>query len=331
MRESFIFYKSFYNAISKVKDKSVKADIYDAVCELGLNEHVQELDDEVGQIIMELIKPQILANKGRYDKGLQGGRPKEYSESDIEELILQGHTNNEIADVVGCSVSTVKNVRTKTGQKLDKKSKTSGQKLPISQKPNVNDNDNVNVNVNENINNIKNIWDLNLKCDCITKNTNLRCERKATYQINGINYCNQHSKPFVTNMINDINENIKDNITTSKETSTVDNDIAKASKHKYGEYKHVMLKDKELQTLNELYGEEKTKQLITYLDEYIEMKGYKAQNHYLCIRKWVIDAVNKRSNVPVQTTTPQWYDQKTEKSEDKEKLGELEDILKEFE
>ena len=61
MRESFIFYKSFYNAISKVKDKSVKADIYDAVCELGLNEHVQELDDEVGQIIMELIKPQILA------------------------------------------------------------------------------------------------------------------------------------------------------------------------------------------------------------------------------------------------------------------------------
>ena len=292
MRESFIFYKSFYNAISKVKDKSVKADIYDAVCELGLNEHVQELDDEVGQIIMELIKPQILANKGRYDKGLQGGRPKEYSESDIEELILQGHTNNEIADVVGCSVSTVKNVRTKTGQKLDKKSKTSGQKLPISQKPNVNDNDNVNVNVNENINiNNKNI-------------NNIQKEN--------------------------INTKEKDNITPSKEKTDV-NDIAKASKHKYGEYKHVMLKDKELQTLNELYGEEKTKQLITYLDEYIEMKGYKAQNHYLCIRKWVIDAVNKRSIVPVQTTTPQWYDQKTEKSEDKEKLGELEEILKEFE
>ena len=33
---------------------------------------------------------------------------------------------------------------------------------------------------------------------------------------------------------------------------------------------------------------------IQYLDEYIEMKGYKAKNHYLCIRKWVVDAVSKQ-------------------------------------
>lgn len=286
MRESFIFYKSFYNAISKIKNKAVKADIYDAICELGLNEHVQELNDEVGQIIMELIKPQILANKDRYEKGFQGGRPKEYNESDIEDLILQGHTNNEIADIIGCSVSTVKNIRTKTGQKLDNKLITSGQKLLKSQKPNVNDNDNDNVNVN------------------VNDNENI-------------------------NINNNINNIQKDNITPSKEKTDV-NDIAKASKHRYGEYKHVMLKDKELQTLKELYGEDTTKQLITYLDEYIEMKGYKAQNHYLCIRKWVINAV-KKENTKVNQKIPEWYDQKSEKSEDKEKLGELEEILKEFE
>ena len=36
-------------------------------------------------------------------------------------------------------------------------------------------------------------------------------------------------------------------------------------------------------------------ELITYLDEYIEMKGYKAKSHYLCIKKWVVDAVKKQS------------------------------------
>lgn len=85
------------------------------------------------------------------------------------------------------------------------------------------------------------------------------------------------------------------NITTSEDkSSTVD--TAKASKHKYGEYKHVLLKDEELQKLQKDF--ENWKELITYLDEYIEMKGYKAKSHYLAIRKWVVDAVkkNKRTN-----------------------------------
>lgn len=69
---------------------------------------------------------------------------------------------------------------------------------------------------------------------------------------------------------------------------------AKASKHKYGEYKNVLLKDKELQRLQKEY--ENWKELISYLDEYIEMKGYKAKSHYLCIKKWVVDAVKRESN-----------------------------------
>lgn len=69
---------------------------------------------------------------------------------------------------------------------------------------------------------------------------------------------------------------------------------AKASKHKYGEYKNVLLKDEELQKLKEQYSN--WEELITYLDEYIEMKGYKAKSHYLCIKKWVADAVKRKSN-----------------------------------
>ena len=36
-------------------------------------------------------------------------------------------------------------------------------------------------------------------------------------------------------------------------------------------------------------------ELIKFLDEYIEMKGYKAKSHYLCIKKWVVDAVKERN------------------------------------
>lgn len=87
-----------------------------------------------------------------------------------------------------------------------------------------------------------------------------------------------------------------DNIPASEETSSAD--TAKANrKHKYGEYQNVLLKDEELQTLKEKY--ENWEELIKYLDEYIEMKGYKAKSHYLCITRWVIDAVKK--NKPKET------------------------------
>ena len=66
---------------------------------------------------------------------------------------------------------------------------------------------------------------------------------------------------------------------------------AKASKHKYGKYKNVLLKDEELQKLQTEY--DNWEELIDFLDEYIEMKGYKAKSHYLCIKRWVVDAVKQ--------------------------------------
>ena len=87
----------------------------------------------------------------------------------------------------------------------------------------------------------------------------------------------------------------KDIIPASEEKSS--SASAKANKHKYGKYKNVLLKDEELQKLKDEY--ENWDNLIKYLDEYIEMKGYKAKSHYLCIKKWVIDAVNKQQNIKV--------------------------------
>lgn len=68
----------------------------------------------------------------------------------------------------------------------------------------------------------------------------------------------------------------------------------KPTKHKKGEYGHVLLTEDQEDKLFKEYGEIVTAKAITFLDEYIEMKGYKAKNHYLAIKKWVIDAVKER-------------------------------------
>ena len=69
----------------------------------------------------------------------------------------------------------------------------------------------------------------------------------------------------------------------------------KPVKHKRGEYGHVLLTEEQEQKLMDEYGEIVTIKAIEFLDEYIEEKGYKAKNHYLTIRRWVIDAVKERA------------------------------------
>ena len=85
----------------------------------------------------------------------------------------------------------------------------------------------------------------------------------------------------------------------------ISNKKSKPSKHKHGEYQNVLLTDDEYNKLYQDYPN--ASELITYLDEYIEMKGYKAKSHYLAIRKWVVDAVNrdnKKQYKEAQTSNP---------------------------
>lgn len=68
----------------------------------------------------------------------------------------------------------------------------------------------------------------------------------------------------------------------------------KKEKHKYGEYEHILLTDEELEKLQTEYGKDKTEEAITYLDEYIEMKGAKYKSHYLALRRWVFEAIKEQ-------------------------------------
>ena len=65
---------------------------------------------------------------------------------------------------------------------------------------------------------------------------------------------------------------------------SIDNKPNTKSKHKYGEYGHVLLSDEEVQKLQERFPDWQDK--IRELDEGIELKGYKYKSHYLAILKW---------------------------------------------
>lgn len=84
-----------------------------------------------------------------------------------------------------------------------------------------------------------------------------------------------------------------------KQNSKKDTNVSKEPtdpskvKHKHGEYGHVLLTDQELEKLTSEYGTSLTTDAVRYLDEYVEMKGYKHKSSYLAIRKWVIDAAKR--------------------------------------
>lgn len=68
-RDSFIFYRSFYEAISELP-KENQADTYDAIMQYALNQEEVELTG-VSKAIFSLVKPQLDANYKKYENGKQ--------------------------------------------------------------------------------------------------------------------------------------------------------------------------------------------------------------------------------------------------------------------
>ncbi len=77
MKDSFVFYRSFYESIKEL-DKEVQIEIYNAICEYSLNDVQLELSP-VAKAIFTLIKPNIDNATKRYnasvENGKKGGRP----------------------------------------------------------------------------------------------------------------------------------------------------------------------------------------------------------------------------------------------------------------
>ena len=73
MRSSFIFYESFYDAISDLNAQQRVA-VYDAICKYALMGEEPNLKG-LPLTIFKLIRPQLDANTKRYESGKKGGAP----------------------------------------------------------------------------------------------------------------------------------------------------------------------------------------------------------------------------------------------------------------
>lgn len=92
------------------------------------------------------------------------------------------------------------------------------------------------------------------------------------------------------------------------------NNKLEVSKHKYGEYQHVLLTDKEHTHLLDLYGNSLDEH-IKILDEYIETSGKKYKNHSLVIQKWVHDEWMKRNKDKPITLDSKFYAEQNTKTD----------------
>ena len=97
---------------------------------------------------------------------------------------------------------------------------------------------------------------------------------------------------------------VTDTVTDTVSVSDTDSDSDKENKNtkniknpkkEYGEYKKVKLTDEEFKRLVNDFGSAKTEEAINFLDGYIVDKNYKSKEHYIAIRRWVIDAVNEQT------------------------------------
>lgn len=114
MRESFVFYRSFFESFEKFPKKE-RLQLFEAVCDYALNEVEPEGLPGMAEVVFTLLKPQLDANLRKYENGLKGGRPAKPN-----------------------------------GNLSKTKAKPNGNQTETKPKPN--DNDNVNDNVNENDN-----------------------------------------------------------------------------------------------------------------------------------------------------------------------------------
>ena len=107
---------------------------------------------------------------------------------------------------------------------------------------------------------------------------------------------------------------IKLNNNSTKNELNKNNINVYTHKHKYGEYQHVLLTDKEHTHLLELYGDSLDEH-IKILDEYIETSGKKYKNHSLVIQKWVHDEWMKRNKDKPITLDSKFYAEQNTKTD----------------
>lgn len=92
-RDSFIFYRSFYEAISELP-KENQADTYNAIMKYALNQEEIELTG-ISKAIFSLVKPQLDANYKKYENGKQKKSKTEAKQKQTKSKIGTNVNENE--------------------------------------------------------------------------------------------------------------------------------------------------------------------------------------------------------------------------------------------
>ena len=148
-RDSFVFYRSFYEGVKKLDD-STRLAYYEAVMEYALNGAEPDEDNVFVTTLFNLIKPQIDVNNKRYENGKKGGRPKKEVSEAPQAAVGEVDTENQTETKKN---QTITKEKPNNNQDITKKNQTETKQKPkeTNPKPNVN----VNVNVNDNVNDLK--------------------------------------------------------------------------------------------------------------------------------------------------------------------------------
>lgn len=91
-RESFVFYRGFYEAMQELEDNE-RLELLDMICGYALFGREPKKKGAV-VAIFKAVKPQIDANNKRFEDGCKGGRPKNHKKKPVvSELKTSGFEN----------------------------------------------------------------------------------------------------------------------------------------------------------------------------------------------------------------------------------------------
>lgn len=117
-KNSFVAYESFYDAILEM-DEDIQLEAFKALFEFGLYGNESYTGNPVIKIMLHIAKENIKASKNKYCKsksngnlgkkyGSTGGRPRKVDVNEVQHLKTCGHTQSEVASILGVSVRSVK-------------------------------------------------------------------------------------------------------------------------------------------------------------------------------------------------------------------------------
>lgn len=141
-RKSFLFYRSYLEAVNRVKSFETKYNLIMAIINYGLDGTQPEFKDELSQMAWVFIEPLLDANYQNYLNGCKGGAPSESMKGNQNARKKKNQTENK--------PKTNRNQTENKGN--DNVNVNVNDNAKDKEKDNVNDNDNENVNVNVSVN-----------------------------------------------------------------------------------------------------------------------------------------------------------------------------------